>query len=79
MNWPEQGVLSVVVPVCNEAENVAPLAGEVDAALRPLGAYELIFVDDGSTDETAARVQSLRPGLPAVRLLRHDRRCGQSR
>lgn len=79
MNWPEQGVLSVVVPVCNEADNVAPLAGEVDAALRPLGAYELIFVDDGSTDETAARVQSLRPGLPAVRLLRHDRRCGQSR
>ncbi len=79
MNWPEQGVLSVVVPVCNEAENVAPLAGEIDAALRPLGAYELIFVDDGSADETAARVRSLRPGLPTVRLLRHDRRCGQSR
>lgn len=79
MNWPEQGVLSVVVPVCNEADNVAPLAGEIDAALRPLGAYELIFVDDGSADETAARVRSLRPGLPTVRLLRHDRRCGQSR
>lgn len=79
MNWPEQGVLSVVVPVCNEADNVAPLAGEIDAALRPLGTYELIFVDDGSADETAARVRSLRPGLPTVRLLRHDRRCGQSR
>lgn len=79
MQWPAQGLLSVVVPVCNEAENVAPLAGEIDAALRSLGAYELIFVDDGSTDGTAARVQGLRPQLAAVRLLRHDRRCGQSR
>ena len=79
LNWPEQGILSVVVPVCNEAENVDPLAREVDAALGALGAYELIFVDDGSTDETAARVRSLRPALPAVRLLRHDCRCGQSR
>ena len=45
--------LSVVVPVCNEAENVEPLAREIDAALAGR-AYEMIFIDDGSTDDTAA-------------------------
>ena len=44
--------LSVVVPVCNEAENVEPLAREIDAALAQVP-YEMIFIDDGSTDDTA--------------------------
>ena len=50
---------SVVVPVCNEAENVEPLAREIDAALNSRS-YEMIFVDDGSTDETAAILKKLK-------------------
>jgi glycosyltransferase involved in cell wall biosynthesis len=69
--------ISVVVPVCNEAENVEPLAREIDAAL--LGrSYEMIFVDDGSTDETAANLKKLKSSLPALRVLSHSFRSGQS-
>ena len=71
--------ISVVVPVCNEAENVAPLAREIAAALRGRVAFEMIFVDDGSTDDTAERVRAARAdGLPELRLLRHSFRSGQS-
>ena len=69
--------LSVVVPVCNEAENVEPLAREIDTALRA-HSYEMIFVDDGSTDETAAVLGRLKATLPALRVLRHSFRSGQS-
>src|SRR5215467_7286446 len=68
---------SVVVPVCNEAENVEPLAREIHAAVGSL-AYEMIFIDDGSTDETAAILQRLKAELPALRVLRHSFRSGQS-
>jgi dolichol-phosphate mannosyltransferase len=68
---------SVVVPVCNEAENVEPLAREIDAALAGR-AYEMIFVDDGSTDDTAAILLGLKSTLPALRVLRHSFRSGQS-
>jgi len=70
--------LSVVVPVFNESENVLPLLEEIERALTPLGRFEVIFVDDGSTDDTAARLtQAAAEGRP-VRLLRHLRRSGQS-
>ncbi len=68
---------SVVVPVCNEAENVEPLAREIDAALNNRS-YEMIFVDDGSTDETAAILKKLKSSLPALRVLSHSFRSGQS-
>ena len=68
---------SVVVPVCNEAENVEPLAREIDAAMRGR-AYEMIFVDDGSTDDTAVNLLRLKASLPALRVLRHSFRSGQS-
>jgi dolichol-phosphate mannosyltransferase len=69
--------ISVVVPVCNEAENVEPLAREIDAALRDRD-YELIFVDDGSDDDTAAILLRLKAELPRLRVLRHSFRSGQS-
>jgi len=68
---------SVVVPVCNEAENVEPLAREIDAALQGR-AYEMIFIDDGSTDETAANLRKLKSSLPTLRVLSHSFRSGQS-
>ena len=70
--------LSVVIPVCNEADNIVPLGLEIQAALAACGDYEIIFVDDGSTDATAARVLELRRQVPRVRLIRHSRRSGQS-
>jgi dolichol-phosphate mannosyltransferase len=69
--------ISVVVPVCNEAENVEPLAREIHAALGDR-AYEMIFVDDGSTDDTAANLRRLKHELPALRVLSHSFRSGQS-
>jgi glycosyltransferase involved in cell wall biosynthesis len=72
--------LSVLVPVFNEAENVVPLHGELDRVLRACGLrFELIFVDDGSTDATAARlaeIQDADPGHVRVAYLR--RNCGQT-
>jgi dolichol-phosphate mannosyltransferase len=70
--------LSVVIPVKNEATNVAPLVAELRAALDGLLDYEIVFVDDGSEDGTAAEVARLQAEAPHVRLLRHMRCCGQS-
>ena len=75
---PDAVGLSVVVPVKDEAGNVAPLAREIAAALSGEGAHEIIFVDDGSQDETVAELMSLRPGLN-LRILSHARNLGQSR
>jgi dolichol-phosphate mannosyltransferase len=71
--------ISVVVPVCNEADNVGPLAQEIRAALEQQRPFEIIFVDDGSSDDTAAAVMGARDaGMAEIRLLQHARRCGQS-
>ena len=69
--------ISVVVPVCNEAENVEPLAREIHAALASRH-YEMIFIDDGSTDQTAINLLRLKSEFPTLRLLRHSFRSGQS-
>jgi len=74
-NWPPE--ISVVIPVCNEVDNVAPLAREIVAALQGKS-FEILFVDDGSTDDTAGAVRDLRSSIPQVRLLRHSFRSGQS-
>lgn len=70
--------LSVVVPVHNEAAAILPLAREVVAALRGLTAFELIFVDDASTDGTAGALALARAAIPELRHIRHTRRGGQS-
>ncbi len=67
---------SIVIPARNEAENIGTLLRGVDAAMAPFAPVEIIVVDDGSTDETGARVRAL--GLAHVRLLRHPRSAGQS-
>lgn len=70
--------ISVVIPVCNEEGNVIPLAREIAAALQGMP-FEILFVDDGSTDGTAAAVlQARREGISEIRLLKHSFRSGQS-
>jgi dolichol-phosphate mannosyltransferase len=75
---PTQPELSVVIPVYNEAGNVAPLAAEVKASLDGKIAYELIFVDDGSTDGTAKALAALVRAEGTVRPIRHKGNFGQS-
>ena len=70
--------LSIVVPVHNENENLRPLIEEIDAALVGVRDHEIIYVDDGSTDDTLARLTALRKVFPRLRVLRHVRCCGQS-
>jgi dolichol-phosphate mannosyltransferase len=71
--------VSVVIPVCNEEDNVEPLAREIHAALAGRYAFETIFVDDGSTDGTARAVRDAQAaGMPEIRLIRHALRSGQS-
>lgn len=71
--------VSIIVPVFNEADNVLPLAREVAAAMarQPLG-YELLFVDDASTDATWERIQEARRADARVRGIRHAHNAGQS-
>jgi dolichol-phosphate mannosyltransferase len=71
--------LSVVIPVKNEAGNIAPLVGEIAAALDRCGVdYEIVYVDDGSTDRTADEIRRLQLANPRLRLLLHAASCGQS-
>ncbi|MGD9842416.1 MAG: glycosyltransferase family 2 protein [Steroidobacteraceae bacterium] len=71
--------LSVVIPVCNEVENVGELAREIHAALHKQYNFEVIFVDDGSTDDTVSAILQVRAQMvPQIRLLKHSRRSGQS-
>ena len=65
--------VSVVVPLFNEEENVPILQSELAAALTGLD-YEIIFVDDGSSDHTVERIA---PG-PGIRVLRFEKNAGQS-
>jgi len=71
--------VTVVIPVCNEQDNILPLAREIHAALAGRFRFETIFVDDGSTDGTAAAVLAARAsGMAEIRLVRHTLRSGQS-
>jgi glycosyltransferase involved in cell wall biosynthesis len=70
--------LSVVIPVKNEAENIASLVGEIRAALDGLVEYEILYVDDGSSDATVTEISRLAANMPQLGLVRHTRNYGQS-
>jgi dolichol-phosphate mannosyltransferase len=71
--------LSLVIPVYNEAENVVPLVQEIAQCLEGRCEYEIIVVDDGSDDDTLARLQTMRAGGETrLRILRHAHNLGQS-
>jgi dolichol-phosphate mannosyltransferase len=70
--------LSIVVPVHNEAENIEPLITEIRASLAQSVSYELIYVDDASTDDTLERLRKMQRHCPQLRILQHSLNCGQS-
>jgi len=70
--------LSVVVPVFNERDNIAPLVHEITAALRGLTAFEIVYVDDHSRDDSLAVLQALKLQVPELRVLQHVQQSGQS-
>ncbi len=71
-------LISVVVPAFNEAENVENLASEIAQALSGI-AYEMIFIDDASTDNTKAVLTDMKTRFPHLRVLSHHQNSGQSR
>jgi dolichol-phosphate mannosyltransferase len=69
--------ISVVVPVRNEAGNIAPLVAEIAKAL-PGRAFEIVYVNDGSIDGTEAELRGLMAERPWLRQISHEKSCGQS-
>jgi glycosyltransferase involved in cell wall biosynthesis len=71
--------LSIVVPLYNEELNVVPLFEELTRALHHAGvSYELILVDDGSTDQTFSRLVAVQSSDPRARVIRFTRNFGQT-
>jgi glycosyltransferase involved in cell wall biosynthesis len=71
--------LSVIIPIKDESDNLAPLHERLCAALAPLGlAYELVFVDDGSTDDSFAVLSRMAAADPCVKVVQFRRNYGQT-
>jgi len=70
--------VAVVVPVRNEADNIAPLVTEIAAALNGHWSFEVVYVNDGSSDRTEAVLLGLMAERPWLRQIRHAQSCGQS-
>jgi len=74
-----QGLVSIVVPVYNEADSIEPLVAEIDTAMGELGRpYEVVFVDDGSDDGTFGVLETLAQRHPGVRVVKLRRNFGKS-
>ena len=71
-------VVSVVVPVHDEAGNIPVLVEEIAAALKGRDPFEAVFVNDGSADDTEATLARLARTRPWLRQIKHARSCGQS-
>jgi dolichol-phosphate mannosyltransferase len=71
-------LLSIVVPVRNEADNILPLLAEIHSALEGRGEFEVVYVDDGSSDATPVRLAEAQKLHPRLRVLVHGESCGQS-
>lgn len=69
---------SVIVPAHNEAENIRPLYGAISQVMQNVGEYELILIDDGSTDETGRIIEELVQKDPRVKMIQFRRSFGQT-
>ncbi len=78
MSSSPNAAVAVVVPVRNEAGNIEPLVHEIAAALDGHWPYEVIYVDDGSSDGTAEDLTRLSAQFSWLRTVRHRKSCGQS-
>lgn len=82
MRAPGEPEISIVIPVYNEEENLPVLAEEIRAAMAPVETsgrpYEVVLVDDGSTDTSPAVMARLAREDPHVRVVRQRRNSGQS-
>lgn len=70
--------LSIVIPAHDEAGNIVPLLDDIVRHVQPLAPFEIIVVDDGSTDGMEAELVSAQLRLPMLRVVRHERPGGQS-
>ena len=70
-------LLSVVVPVRNEAPNIRPLIEEITRALAGID-HQIVYVDDGSSDSTLDELRAVRSELPSLAVRHHRASCGQS-
>jgi len=70
--------VSVVIPVRNEAGNIAPLVAEIAAVLQGRWDFEVVYINDGSADGTEAELKRLKAQCPWLRQIKHARSCGQS-
>ena len=71
-------VLSIVVPVCNEEANLEPLVSAIAQAMGPIGDYEVVLVDDGSTDGSLEALKAIAARNPRVRVFAFRRNMGKS-
>jgi len=76
-NGRDPRAVSVVVPVRNEAGNIAPLVAEIAFALKDRS-FEIVYVNDGSRDATERELRALMSERPWLRQIRHTQSCGQS-
>ena len=69
---------SIVIPVYNEEENIAPLYEKIASVMKNMGEYEIIFIDDGSTDGTFKKIKKLNEKDGTVRCIRFRRNFGKT-
>ncbi len=71
--------ISVVIPCYNEEDNVFPLLAELDPVMKQIGKpYEIIYVNDASTDGTVQRLKEAMTKYPELRMAEHRFNCGES-
>ncbi len=71
-------MITIIVPVLNEAENIPLLLKEISEAAKTAPISEILYIDDGSTDKSFEILQSEKKIYNALRVIRHDKRSGQS-
>jgi dolichol-phosphate mannosyltransferase len=70
--------ISIIVPVHNEADNISSLIDEIVTAMNEAEEYEIIYIDDGSNDHTAAVLKQAQQHYKTLRVIQHQQSCGQS-